>query len=496
MAFDGDYDFVLTPRQGGVTVSDRRPDGTYKMGIEFSSLETFNQAVDLPPWWNKLKSRALKSRQTEPVDMLLSGENRGEPPFAIVIGLLGFDCVHGCHTELHPVYALAVRLSEEPDSEHWAIMIRNWGDEGWCSLNEHPLLDQGASGKDGKIRSPMAQTQLILTLPNREALAVETKKSNFKSYFARKWDFNVFHRNSGSPKIFEPYLVPGVGADLKIDLPDPSTHTLIVGEIEISWTPKKARKSPSYSLCKASDASAPAVSTNGEDPESRFESALSGVSDAQWERYRSALIEASDHLSSATNLPLLEGGKNAVRPYADYSVKIKQKRGKAANDKYLFNALCGTSGILAGTPACSATPIRLTPQPKSEPGSLIDKMPTTDRKLPQTLPFLVAQWPGALPDPRLVAISKETVPQSSDTLAAPLEVPSKTGAGRTPARQMNPEAIRRGSFYLIKKGDNLSTIAQRAYGHQVWQRIYRANRGRIRNPNLIFPGKNIFITRK
>ena len=43
--------------------------------------------------------------------------------------------------------------------------------------------------------------------------------------------------------------------------------------------------------------------------------------------------------------------------------------------------------------------------------------------------------------------------------------------------------------YTVKRGDNLSMIAQRFYGRQDWQKIYNANRSAIgSNPNLIHAG--------
>ena len=60
--------------------------------------------------------------------------------FAIVVGLAGLDCEHGCGTELHPVYGLAIRVNDDPSDDTWAIFVRNWGNEGYCSQEQH-LLD-------------------------------------------------------------------------------------------------------------------------------------------------------------------------------------------------------------------------------------------------------------------------------------------------------------------------------------------------------------------
>ena len=55
-------------------------------------------------------------------------------------GLFGLDAEHESYTELHPVYALAIRsdCATQPDSngvyrDTWMIFIRNWGSEGFCS---------------------------------------------------------------------------------------------------------------------------------------------------------------------------------------------------------------------------------------------------------------------------------------------------------------------------------------------------------------------------
>jgi hypothetical protein len=62
----------------------------------------------------------------------------------IVNGLLNLDCVHDCHTELHPVFAIAIRDNPEekisqnnPDT--WTLFARNQGNEGSCAQDLHYL---------------------------------------------------------------------------------------------------------------------------------------------------------------------------------------------------------------------------------------------------------------------------------------------------------------------------------------------------------------------
>ena len=48
--------------------------------------------------------------------------------------------------------------------------------------------------------------------------------------------------------------------------------------------------------------------------------------------------------------------------------------------------------------------------------------------------------------------------------------------------------------YTIKSGDSLSKIAKQFYGNAGdWQKIYQANKDKIKDPDMIFPGQKIII---
>jgi nucleoid-associated protein YgaU len=49
-------------------------------------------------------------------------------------------------------------------------------------------------------------------------------------------------------------------------------------------------------------------------------------------------------------------------------------------------------------------------------------------------------------------------------------------------------------IYIIKSGDSLSKIAKQHYGNTGdWQKIYQANKSKIKDPTVILPGQEIVI---
>ena len=57
---------------------------------------------------------------------------------------------------------------------------------------------------------------------------------------------------------------------------------------------------------------------------------------------------------------------------------------------------------------------------------------------------------------------------------------------------------KRGAIHVVRRGESLWEIsaADHVYGSGArWQRLYEANRARIQDPNLIFPGQELSIPR-
>lgn len=80
-----------------------------------------------------------------------------------------------------------------------------------------------------------------------------------------------------------------------------------------------------------------------------------------------------------------------------------------------------------------------------------------------------------------------TLTRASD--AAPAVGPVTGGVGRPPIPAAPPAPPR---TYTVVRGDCLWNIAIKFYGAPTWQRIFDANRDKIRNPNLIYPGQ-VFV---
>jgi hypothetical protein len=84
------------------------------------------------------------------------------------------------------------------------------------------------------------------------------------------------------------------------------------------------------------------------------------------------------------------------------------------------------------------------------------------------------------------APSPPPVPPAVTPPAAPPERTGTPPPGEAPALPV---------IYVVVRGDSLSKIAERSYGRQVWQKIYAANRGQIKDPDLIYPGQSFRLPR-
>lgn len=134
---DGDYNFRLVrPDDAGMTQANKVKSTSMgdkkSMKLEFSSNETIDHFET--PWWDSLH-KAVDSGDFSAVPAVTEGT------LGIVSGLVSLDCPHTCASELHPVWAMAMRVKDDPADETWAIFVRRFGNEGFCSDQQHYLDD-------------------------------------------------------------------------------------------------------------------------------------------------------------------------------------------------------------------------------------------------------------------------------------------------------------------------------------------------------------------
>lgn len=126
---DGDYNILLIPPNGdGLTVGDPTD---WKMEMkDTQTVIPFTKDGNSPLWTRFLSTPKIINDR-----------------FGIITGLVGLDGVHGFSQELHPGWAMAVNLDPASnvhgDASHpadgWMFFIRNHGNEGECSSQDHVL---------------------------------------------------------------------------------------------------------------------------------------------------------------------------------------------------------------------------------------------------------------------------------------------------------------------------------------------------------------------
>jgi hypothetical protein len=158
---DSDYDLVLVPGNvssgtgigHGITANNNQLSGRSGspryIELEFASEET--DLVFTTGFWGQFKTlgEAYDSLDPQPqgdqlADLLHPGQG-STLACGSTVGLFGLDCDHGCRSEVHPVYALAIQRKEDRDDNEWAVLVRNWGTGGFCSSYNQELAETSLS---------------------------------------------------------------------------------------------------------------------------------------------------------------------------------------------------------------------------------------------------------------------------------------------------------------------------------------------------------------
>jgi hypothetical protein len=162
LADDFDYNLVLVPsvlpqgtgNEHGITTNNNRVDGDSSkpqdIEIEWDSNETDAAFPDpdnpgsAPSWWAQFK-HAAHAEDAQKLASLIHQSDKNTLACGSVVGLFGLDCDHGCRSELHPVFALAIQRKEDANNNEWSILARNWGTGGYCSRYDDQLAEGSLS---------------------------------------------------------------------------------------------------------------------------------------------------------------------------------------------------------------------------------------------------------------------------------------------------------------------------------------------------------------
>ncbi len=126
---DDDYGFHLYPANGAMLTASH----TDAIDVEFDSDETIDHFGS--GWWKSFQDAVNKS-DGNPTEN--SGASRMvDDHEAVVTGLAGIVAEHEAASQLHPVYAMALHLSSDAADDRWAFFARNWGNQGFCSSDQH-----------------------------------------------------------------------------------------------------------------------------------------------------------------------------------------------------------------------------------------------------------------------------------------------------------------------------------------------------------------------
>lgn len=121
------------------------------------------------------------------------------------------------------------------------------------------------------------------------------------------------------------------------------------------------------------------------------------------------------------------------------------------------------------------------------------KVPNPPNVRPGVSLLLPAPEAPRTPKPTQKPAVHPTVKPTERPTARPTVRPTVKPPVRQPVARPQPQAIVP-ETYTVRRGDSLWSIAGRVMGNPYgWTQIYQANRGKIANPNLIYPGQTLVL---
>jgi hypothetical protein len=190
---DMDYNInIVPPNQNTLTKYN-----TTTIHTEFDARETIDHFVT--PWWKSFRGASDATKSA-----MINGRE------AVVAGLVGTDCEHDCYSEIHPVWALAVHVKNDPNDDVWAILVRNFGNEGFCSRYQHLVAFSG--------------NKFTFNFPWRagaSGVATTTGTGFYANLSGMSWSW-------GS--------TPKQKVSLSVQLLSPYSYPRVHGELHLRWT--------------------------------------------------------------------------------------------------------------------------------------------------------------------------------------------------------------------------------------------------------------------
>lgn len=194
--FDGDVDLWITPRENAAVAAGNETtiNNLPAMEVEFNMDEVFRRFTrGAVPSWDQIVDAVDQEDNSQ------GGDPNGPPSrfnnkCAVVVGLLGLDCDHGCKSELHPAFLFALHTKDDPNDDTWLIFARNIGNEGYCS-SKLVHLDLAANRISALIPRPGAQfvkmldTTRFYSVLNDSSLQVEVGPAGNNSTAAVTFEF-------------------------------------------------------------------------------------------------------------------------------------------------------------------------------------------------------------------------------------------------------------------------------------------------------------------
>jgi nucleoid-associated protein YgaU len=142
----------------------------------------------------------------------------------------------------------------------------------------------------------------------------------------------------------------------------------------------------------------------------------------------------------------------------------------------------------APPPARLAPAARQEAKPAEKPDDKLDAVAS----LPSAAPRLASAQDRSAARPRMMGPPKPRV-----LARVPAETAGAAVASASPAEVVGGAPAEQGGSRVISRGDSLWALSRLAYGDGArYGVIFRANRDKIHNPNLIYPGQTVVLPQK